>query len=241
MSGTRVYDLPTRVFHWLFAILFITAFTITQTIDDDSGVFSYHMLAGIVLTFAVLGRLIWGFFGTQHATFGDLKLRPQALIEYVKRVISSKNQQWPGHNPASSWAAVLMILIALGLAITGYLMITTDGGKQLKEVHELLANGFLIVVLIHIAGVIVHTMKYKDPIAKSMIHGRKSNLSEEVKSVNSHRPVAVVYFLLVLCFAGYVLNNFNSEKRELVLFGTQFNMQEARHQHDGEHHESHDN
>lgn len=47
MKAKRVYDLPTRVFHWLFATLFVVAFTIGNTVDDESLVFSYHMIAGL--------------------------------------------------------------------------------------------------------------------------------------------------------------------------------------------------
>lgn len=49
MKRELVYDLPTRIFHWMFAVLFLTAFVITKTVDDESAVFSYHMLAGLVL------------------------------------------------------------------------------------------------------------------------------------------------------------------------------------------------
>ena len=47
MKKISVYDLPTRFFHWLFASLFIAAFAIAKTVDDESPLFSYHMLAGL--------------------------------------------------------------------------------------------------------------------------------------------------------------------------------------------------
>ena len=67
MKAKRVYDLPTRVFHWLFATLFVVAFTISNTVDDESLVFSYHMIAGLTLCFLVAWRLVWGVIGTTHA------------------------------------------------------------------------------------------------------------------------------------------------------------------------------
>lgn len=69
MKTKRVYDYPTRVFHWLFALLFVIAFTIGTTVDDDSALFLFHMLAGLVLCALVLFRVIWGFVGTKHARF----------------------------------------------------------------------------------------------------------------------------------------------------------------------------
>lgn len=57
MRNQLVYDLPLRLFHWTFSGLFITAFLIAKTIDDDSVVFSCHMLAGLLLGFAVILRI----------------------------------------------------------------------------------------------------------------------------------------------------------------------------------------
>jgi cytochrome b len=49
MQRILVYDLPTRLFHWLFAGSFVAAFSIAELIDDDSIWFSLHMLAGLCL------------------------------------------------------------------------------------------------------------------------------------------------------------------------------------------------
>ena len=62
MRTTLVYDLPTRLFHWLFSGLFLLSFVITKTVDDESLVFSYHMLSGLLLGGLVLWRVFWGVF-----------------------------------------------------------------------------------------------------------------------------------------------------------------------------------
>ena len=67
MRQHLVYDLPTRIFHWFFAGLFMMAFIIANTVDDESYVFSFHMIAGLTMTFLVLLRLIWGFVGSSAA------------------------------------------------------------------------------------------------------------------------------------------------------------------------------
>ena len=65
MKKTKVYDLPTRLFHWLFAGLFLSAFLIAKVIDDDSPSYSYHMLLGVILGMIVFLRIIWGFVGSK--------------------------------------------------------------------------------------------------------------------------------------------------------------------------------
>ena len=121
MKKISVYDLPTRFFHWLFAFLFITAFAIAKTVDDESPLFSYHMLAGLTIAFLLVLRFIWGFIGTTYARFSSFRLNPIELIQYVKDAVVTKTKTYLGHNPASSYAAVIMFACAIGLAISGIL------------------------------------------------------------------------------------------------------------------------
>ncbi len=161
MRNQLVYDLPTRIFHWLFAGLFVTAFLIAKTVDDESPTFSYHMLAGLLLGFTVLLRILWGVVGTKYSKFSSFALHPKSLVAYFSGILSGDKRRWAGHNPASSWATIAMLCFALGLGLTGYLM--ASGQKEtFEDFHELLANGFLVTVLMHIAGVVLHALRRRD-------------------------------------------------------------------------------
>ncbi len=100
MRSTLIYDLPTRLFHWLFSGLFLLSFAIAKTIDDESLVFSYHMLSGLVLGSLVVWRLIWGFVGSEHARFSGFSLNPLHLKDYFLGILSGSKIRWPGHIPA---------------------------------------------------------------------------------------------------------------------------------------------
>lgn len=63
MKQTLIYDIPTRIFHWLFVALFLFSFLIAKNVDDESVLFSYHMISGILLTGIVLLRAFWGLMG----------------------------------------------------------------------------------------------------------------------------------------------------------------------------------
>ena len=69
MKKSLAYDLPLRIFHWLFALLFVTAFVMGKTVDDDSSLFSYHMMAGLSTGFILTLRIVWGFIGTVYSRF----------------------------------------------------------------------------------------------------------------------------------------------------------------------------
>ncbi len=226
MRNQLVYDLPMRIFHYLFAGLFIAAFLIAKTVDDESAVFSYHMLAGLLLVFTVLLRILWGFFGTKYSKFTSFALRPKDLLAYFKGVLSGEKQKWAGHNPASSWATIIMFGLALGLGITGSLM--ANGQKEtFEDIHELMANGFLVVVLLHIAGVFLHGLRHQDGIAMSIVDGAKKDLPAAEAISNSRPGIALFFVGLVLTFATYLVSNFNSQSQTLKLFGTTFQLGES--------------
>ena len=165
MKKQLIYDLPTRVLHWLFAGLFLSAFCISNIFDDESPIFSYHMLIGLILVFVVVLRLIWGLFGTKYARFSGFSLNPIELLRYFQGILTGSKKRWSGHNPATSWAAIIMILLASGLGITGFLMTSGTNRDSIKDIHELLANGFIIIVIFHIAGIIIHSIRHQETSA----------------------------------------------------------------------------
>lgn len=218
MSKKLIYDLPTRVFHWSFAGLFILAFMIAKTVDDESPTFSYHMLAGFMLGGLVVLRIIWGVVGSHYAHFRSFALRPSDLIGYLKGILTGDKRRWTGHNPGSSWAALAMMGSAVMLAVTGYLM-TSGLKEEFEDAHELFANAFLVTVLLHIAGVIIHGLRQQDGLALSMIHGKKADVDKQAE-ITGQRPVIALLFIILLSgFGSYLYKNYNSNNQELTLFG----------------------
>ncbi|MCF6457443.1 cytochrome b/b6 domain-containing protein [Pseudoalteromonas sp. MMG024] len=234
---TRIYDLPTRIFHWLFATSFIVAFSIANLVDDELAIFAYHMIAGATLGLCIVWRFIWGFIGTKHACFSDYVLKPKALICYFKDSFTKHKKLWNGHNPASSWAAILMMLLAFFLIVSGILMTTGPFNEAIEELHEFAANAFMLVVVLHILGVLVHTVKQQDPIAKSMISGYKNNIPSGVESVKLHAYLGAMCLIITLTFTGVLVINFDQNQKTTSLFGVKWHLQEFENEHD-QHHEN---
>lgn len=226
MEKRLVYDLPTRVLHWLFAGLFITAYGIANLVDDDSALFVFHMMAGLTLSFVVILRLGWGFVGTPHARFTDFALRPKDLINYFKGILTGSQRRWAGHNPASSWAALVMMGLALGLGVTGYLM-STGGKETFEDIHEILANAFAITVVLHVAGILLHTLRHKEMIGLSMVSGHKERI-RPVDSIQSPKTVMGLLILaVVVAFGMNLYRNYDSTQGSLQLFGTKLQLGES--------------
>lgn len=234
MRNQLIYDIPTRLFHWLFAGLFVAAFLIAKTVDDESPVFSYHMLAGLLLAFIVLLRIAWGFIGTKHSRFASFALHPKDVVTYFTGILSGDKRKWAGHNPASSWATLVMLALTLGLGTTGYLM--ANGQKEtFEDIHELFANGFLVVVLMHIAGVILHTLRHRDGIALAMIDGAKNDVTQ-ADSISNSRPMVGVLFLgLFAAFAVHLASSFDRQKQTVNFLGSTLQLGENEANEEAEH------
>lgn len=235
----RVYDLPTRVFHGLFAVSFLVAFVIANFVDDDEVAFSYHMIAGLIMCFILLWRLIWGVCGSRHARFSDFSLSPVSLFSYLKGVLSGSTQKWQGHNPASSWAALIFMLLTAGLGFTGVAMTLGLYGEIMEELHELMANTFIFIVVLHIAGVAIHQINHRDSLAKSMISGIKTQLPESAHPVAAHIGAGVLALVLSLGVCVYLLNSFDANSRTLTVLGGQLPLTESE-EYDSDHGEHYD-
>lgn len=221
-----VYDLPTRLFHWLFAFLFLMAFFIGKTIDHESTTFIYHMLAGLSLGFIVFLRLIWGFAGTKHSKFSGFDLNIKNLFAYLQGILKNSKKKWAGHNPASSWAGIIMILLTIALVTTGILM-TSGDRDAFEDIHEIFANTFIIVVIMHIAGILLHTVRHKEMIGLSMIDGKKEQVSEQDTINSANYQVGILFVALFIAFNFYIKNHLNLENKTLKLFGTTLQLGEA--------------
>lgn len=230
MRSTLIYDLPTRIFHWVFVSLFLTSFVIGKTVDDESVVFSYHMISGLLLGGLVLWRIFWGLFGSKHAQFTGFNLNPLHLKDYFFGILSGSKKRWSGHNPTSSWAAVVMLILALGLSLTGYLM-TTGAKESFEDPHEFLANTFIVVVALHVAGVILHSVRHRDGIALSMIDGKKE-IPQPSEEITSSRPIAATLLIAMIISGGiYLYKSFEPQNRTLKVFGQNLQLAEGEKNH----------
>ncbi len=193
-TSCLIWDLPTRIFHWLLAGGFTAAAAIAFLSDEKSGLFPWHAILGLVLGCMVLLRLAWGFIGSRHARFTSFLFGPRSLLDYLKGALQGGGERHIGHNPGSAYAIFAMLGLMLGIAGTGLLL--ARGHKAFKEPHELMVYALLAVVAAHLAGVILHTLRHRENITLSMIHGRKD--CDPSQAIDSTRPVSTILFLVLL-------------------------------------------
>jgi len=219
MKPVLIWDLPTRIFHWLLAAGFITAAVISLALGDDSPLFPYHAICGLTIGLLVVIRVIWGFVGTRHARFGAFAFGPAAVVEYMKGVLLGGGRRYTGHNPGSAVAIFALLALVLAMAATGIML--GQGDESMKDVHEVLAWVTVGFVVLHVAGVALHAIRRHENLTAGMIHGKK--LAEPTEAISSARPAVAVLFLVILGgWAFGLVRGFNAtaQTTTLPIFGT---------------------
>jgi cytochrome b len=211
MQRTLIWDLPTRLFHWTLA----TSFALAWLTSEGDQWRSIHVFLGYLMLGLVGFRVLWGFVGSHFSRFASFWFSPQEAVLYLKQVAEGRAARHVGHNPTGSWAIYILLALAVGVGLTGVLTLGGDEQqglaagwfgfsqiKLIKELHELMANAMLLVVLGHITGVVVESVLHKENLARSMVTGIK--LAEPGTPVaQAHRVVAAVMLLVILGFGGW--------------------------------------
>jgi cytochrome b len=165
----RVWDPLVRLFHWTVVAGVAANLWFTEEGKDN------HQLVGYVVLGAVLVRLLWGFFGTRHARYRDFVPGPKRLFEYLGQALRRREPRYLGHNPAAVMMMAALIIALLCTGVSGWMM-TLDafwGEEWLEEMHEVFANGILVLAAIHVAGALYTGLHHRENLLLGMITGRK--------------------------------------------------------------------
>ncbi|MTI08520.1 cytochrome B, partial [Rhodospirillaceae bacterium RKSG073] len=123
MMFKKVWDIPTRLFHWLLVLLIAAAYVTAEFELGDLDM-TYHMYVGYSILAFVIYRILWGILGSSSARFSDFIKSPKAVFSYIKSMYSSQPQKYLGHNPAGGLMVLALLTLILMQAIFG--LFTTD-------------------------------------------------------------------------------------------------------------------
>ncbi len=164
-----VWDLAVRVLHWSL-VLTVAAAWLTR---HSPG--TWHEWLGYAALAIVAARTIWGFAGSGNARFADFVRSPAATAAYARDVFAGHEARFIGHNPLGGWMVVALLALVALVGASGW-MYTTDrfwGVPWVEELHETLSDILFAFVGLHIAGVVFSSVRHRENLAASMLHGRK--------------------------------------------------------------------
>lgn len=178
---TLVWDLPTRLFHWLLVALLALQYA--------SGEFQllpmqWHYWLGYATLALILFRVLWGFAGSQTSRFTHFLRSPRTLLRYVADLARGRVMRAPGHNPLGGWSVLLMLTMVALQSISG--LFTSDDISEegplaahvsdatvalMTRIHHLNRYALLLLIALHIGAVGLHYTRRNENLVAPMLHG----------------------------------------------------------------------
>ena len=212
MVTVRIWDLPTRLFHWLL-VGCVLALVVTGNVGGNAMV--WHFRFGYAVLTLLLFRLLWGFVGGHWSRWSQLFLAPSHVLSYLRG--SVVQPPWVGHNPIGSWSVLLMLLWLLLQVSTG--LVSDDEIANAGPLTTLVSGAtvsaatawhkglgklvLLLLVLGHVGAIVWYRLRKNQALIPPMLHGDKT-LPEAVTASRDCLPQRVLAVLLLLVCAAAV-------------------------------------
>ena len=178
----RIWDLPTRLFHWALAASVI-ALVVTAKMGGNAMV--WHLRLGYVVLALLVFRLVWGLLGGRWSRFASFLYSPARLVRYLRG--QGQAEDSAGHSPLGALSvfallAVLMAQVGTGLfsddeiAFSGPLTRFVSGAtvgqatSYHKEIGQYLVLG---LVALHVLAILFYVLVRKQRLVAPMLHGDK--------------------------------------------------------------------
>ncbi|RVU80988.1 cytochrome B [Leucothrix sargassi] len=205
----KVWDLPTRLFHWI--LVASVGFLIYS--GKTGELFDWHQTAGIVVLALILYRLIWGFVGSSTARFSDFLYSPAKIFAYAKNLFSRKAEPHAGHNPVGGLMVVVMLGLLLFQGITGlfstddilvegklYDLVDSDTADWMTGMHHTSSEFLIPVLVLHILAIVFYRIWKKHDLLKPMITG-SAEFTEAPKKSPVMKSAIIGLVIMALSYA----------------------------------------
>lgn len=217
-----IWDLPTRLFHWGFAVSIVLAYALVQVSHEGTVAFYSHIVLGLIAGLLMGWRAVWAIMGSKHARFPSLLFRPGDVKDYFLSIVRGRGKYYAGHNPGSALAIWAMYLLSVATIASGLAL--GRAGESFKEVHEIAPNLLLAVAGLHILGVALATIMHKENYLVSMFSGRKTGNPDEA-ILHAHPLAALCLVVWIAAGACYLISGFDFAKGTFHAPGTNVNFQ----------------
>jgi len=188
-KNVRVWDLPTRLFHWTLAISVLLSWAswrYSELIGDHT--LKVHRWLGMFILVLVVFRILWGFVGSSTSRLGRLFFAPWTSARYALSTVRGPARHYLGHNPLGSYM-ILALLAAVALQATLglftvehndvtagplYRLVSEETREQISHWHgRWFYRVILVLIPLHILANVGYGLIKRDPLIRAMITGRK--------------------------------------------------------------------
>ena len=187
-ENVKVWDVPTRLFHWTLVLSFISAY-----LTAEFHIGFLHTLIGYFLCGLLAMRLVWGFVGNQYARFSSFIFSPKETIEYVRSLRQNNPRHYFGHNPAGALMVFALLGVLALIFLTGLITLAVidfegpllflinhmddEASYAARHLHGWLVDAVLVLIPLHLLGVVAGTLQHKENLVRAMITGNKKKIA----------------------------------------------------------------
>jgi len=213
-QAVRVWDLPTRLFHWSLALCVVGS-VISAKIGGN--LMDWHMRLGYAAFTLLLFRIVWGLVGGRWSRFASFIYSPQALMRYLRGKPLPGDHFEVGHSPLGALSvfgllAVLAAQVGTGLfaddeiATTGPLIRFVSGATSslLTGYHKHWGQWLIYaLVALHVLAILFYVIKRGKTLVRPMLVGDKL-LTAEVPASRDGAGLRLLALVMLLVCAGFV-------------------------------------
>jgi cytochrome b len=178
----KVWDLPTRVIHWL--IVGLTAFCWWSGKHHE---LEWHRYSGYGVLGLLIFRIYWGFLGSGTARFSHFLRSPAVVLRYGRSLLHKSRDDTFGHNPMGGWSVVALVLVLVVITATGLFSVDVDGiesgplsdmvsfgfGRSMAAIHHWGVDALLWLVALHLLAIVFYFVRFRSNLIGPMISGNK--------------------------------------------------------------------
>ena len=183
-AAVAVWDVPTRLFHWLLVILLVSAYCTRNYLDDPT--LYWHRINGYAVLTILVFRVLWGFVGSSTSRFAAFIPTPAGVSRYTIALLRGRRLHYLGHNPLGSLLIYGLLLAVVAQAGTGLFASdeTLAQGPLYDHAPDWMthgaesyhANRFWIIAALaslHVFANLAYQFGLKDRLITAMITGSK--------------------------------------------------------------------
>ncbi len=209
VNKVRVWDLPTRLFHWALAVCII-GLAITGIVGANAMV--WHFRFGYSVFALLLFRIIWGLVGGRWSRFGAFIYAPKSVINYLRG--QGKPEHSVGHSPIGAGSVFALLGFLLAQVGTGLLsddeiafagpltrFVSNATVSLATNYHKNIGKWVLLgLVALHIAAIIFYLAR-KHNLVGAMLHGDKNLVAAVPPSRDDAVSRMAALLILAVCVA----------------------------------------
>lgn len=219
LSKIRIWDLPTRIFHWALAAGVIGS-VVTAKIGGNAMV--WHFRFGYLILTLLVFRFVWGLVGGHWSRFATFIYSPATLLRYLRGHARPEEHLDVGHSPLGAGSvfallAILTLQVGTGLFADDEIANAGPLVRFVSSATSSLASGWhknfgqwliIALVVLHLGAIAFYRFRRGRDLVRPMLTGDKMLAGRVPASADGagHRGMALMLIALCAAVVGWLVS-----------------------------------